>query len=208
MKSDTRSVLLDDRWGKARYVAVEVEQAAEVAHLLPKNEPSFAKLLFNFHMAISGLGLVRPFDWMKWEEPSLTAERAKTLPAEDIWRHATRVIRGERFCEGLFEAHVFNGSLVALVRRAYEVHQTNNGWPTAFAELDDADLETGIEVEGLRSREVGTTTGFREQRPNAANPGWNFQVLWDDGSSTMEDMNNWHLVVPMKKLVQLSRKRR
>jgi len=207
MKSDTHKVLLDDRWGKARYIAVEVEQAAQVAQLLPKNEASFAKLLFNFQMAISGLGLVRPFDWMKWEEPSLTAESAKTLPAEHIWRHATRIIRGERFSEGMFEAHVHNGSLVALVRRAYEVHQTNNGWPTAFAELDDADLETGIEVEGLRSREVGITTGFRELRTQPKNPGWDFQVVWKDGTSTMEDMNHWHLVVPMKKLVQLSRKR-
>jgi len=199
MKDETKVQLLKDRWGKLRYTAAAAEQAVLISEILPNHRASF----FEFRMAIGAAGLVKPFDWMKWDEPQLTAEMAARLPQDKVWRHATRILRGDRFCEGLFEAHVRDKSLMALARRAFNLSQTEDGWPRSFSELDDIDLETGLVVEGRIRDRVGVTTGFREQRTNAENLGWDFQVLWNDETCTMEDMNEWHLVVPLKTLVQL-----
>lgn len=199
MKEESKAHLLKDRWGKLRYTAAAAEQAVVLSEVIPNYGGSF----FEFRMAIGAAGLVKPFDWMKWDAPQLTAETATQLNADEVWRHATRILRGDRFCEGLFEAHVRDKSLTALARRAYELSQTEEGWPRTFSELDDIDLETGLVVEGRVRDRNGVTTGFREQRTNSANPGWDFQVLWNDETCTMEDMNEWHLVIPLKTLVQL-----
>lgn len=207
MKAATRDHLLDDRWGKLRYFAIEVEKHLNVAHLFPDEDPSRNKAFFNFRMALGGVGLVQPFDWVTWDAPALTAEMASTLTYGEAWRHATRIVRGDRFCEGAFDAHLYNGSLVALARRVYFLRETDNGWPKAFSQLDDIDLETGIHVEGRRAGQLGMTTGFREKRTTRDNPGWDFQVLWNDETCTMEDINDWHLVLPLKTLAQLTDRR-
>ncbi|MGA0117348.1 MAG: DUF6508 domain-containing protein [Ilumatobacteraceae bacterium] len=199
MKQETKAQLLTDRWGKLRYAAAEAEQAVLLSEFLPSDGGAF----FRFRMAVGTAGLVKPFDWMTWGDPQLTVELAAQLTAEEVWKHATRIVRGDRFCEGLFESHVRDLSLMALARRAYELSETEDGWPRSFSELDDADLETGLVVESRLLDRVGVTTGFREQRTNSAQPGWDFQVMWDDETCTMEDMNEWHLVLPLKTLVQL-----
>jgi hypothetical protein len=199
MKQETKAHLLKDRWGKLRYAAAEAEQAVLLSEFLPSDGGAF----FRFRMALGTAGLVKPFDWMKWGAPPLTVEMVPQLTADDIWRHATRIVRGDRFHEGVFDAYVRDLSLTALARRAYELSETDQGWPHSFAQLDDGDLETGLVVESRLKDRVGVTTGFREQRTDSAHPGWDFQVLWDDETCTMEDMNEWHLVLPLKTLVQL-----
>lgn len=207
MLKTTEEILMQDPWGRLRLATIEMEKAISVAPLLKKvnDETSVLPYLSEFHRALSGCGLVRPFNWNEWGAPALTAENAAFLSDDEDWRHVTRIIRGDRFHEGVFRAHALDGSLVALVKRSYYVRQTTSGWPTALSEMDDMDLEIGLRVEGRRAGQVGTTTGFRSQIRVGNLKDWEFQVLWNDGTTSIEQMRHWHVVAPLKTLTQISR---
>ena len=60
------------------------------------------------------VGLVQPFNWNAWNAPSPEIHEMWMLSAHDCIRHVTRIVRAERFNEGVLKSAVRSGRLSVL----------------------------------------------------------------------------------------------
>lgn len=160
MNSDIHPSLAADRWGNVRALCSVLDAANEllaVSEQLRRKET--AAWTFDLRMAIGKVGLVKPFDWMKWGEPALTKEAIPDLDDDTAWRHVTRIARADRFMEGVFDQSVASGIMTALLRHIYDLRQTENGVPGSLPMLAEGFVEPGIRTVGVNSRTMGYTTG-------------------------------------------------
>ncbi|WP_436492883.1 O-acetyl-ADP-ribose deacetylase [Actinokineospora sp. HUAS TT18] len=65
--------------------------------------------------ALSQVGAVVVYDWMHW--PEIDPATLDQAPVATAARLATKIIRGERFCDGTIEHALNNGSFAAIVAR-------------------------------------------------------------------------------------------
>lgn len=63
---------------------------------------------------LGGVGLVQPFNWNAWKEPSPEIHELWMLSESDCIRHVTRIVRAERFNEGVLRGAVKSGRLSVL----------------------------------------------------------------------------------------------
>ena len=52
------------------------------------------------------LNLVQPFKWMDWQAPPISEVDLSQLDINDCVRHITRLVRGDRFAEGLLASWI------------------------------------------------------------------------------------------------------
>jgi hypothetical protein len=64
------------------------------------------------------LNLVQPFNWMDWPAPPLSEVDLDQLDINDCVRHFTRLVRGDRFAEGLLASWIRSGHFRKLCEAA------------------------------------------------------------------------------------------
>ena len=62
--------LAADKWGRARSLSFALDEGFEPLMVQVMGLPNLNGMSHNFHMALGALGLVKPFDWMKWDVPA------------------------------------------------------------------------------------------------------------------------------------------
>ena len=186
--------LAADKWGRARALSCALDEGFEPLMVQVMGLPNVNGMSFNFHMALGALGLVKPFDWMKWDVPALTKEMVPTLDDDTAWRHVTRVVRSERFFEGNFDAHIRNGSLTALLRHLYILRCTENGRPLNFPMFSDGSVEPGLRLVGFSQGTIGHTTGRHEVCAQPDCSRWSVELEVHNGLRQYWCSDNWHYV--------------
>ena len=63
---------------------------------------------------LGGLRLVQPFDWNAWDAEMVSLAEVSQLDIHDCVRHITRIVRADRFSEGILLGAVSSGYLRAL----------------------------------------------------------------------------------------------
>ena len=152
-------VVQADTWGLARALSFQLDHQYQPLMPQPLGLPDVKGNGFSFHAAIGALGIVAPFNWPEWKEPHIEKELVEFLDDDTAWRHVTRIVRSERFCEGNFDACVRDGSLTALVRHLYFLRYTDNGRPWTLPAFHDGTVEPGIRLVGTDGVTTGHTTG-------------------------------------------------
>ncbi|WP_231949920.1 DUF6508 domain-containing protein [Alloactinosynnema sp. L-07] len=71
---------------------------------------------------LSEVGAVVVYDWMHW--PPIDAATLDKAPVATAARLATKIIRGERFCDGTIDHAMNDGSLQAIVARLRKWYET------------------------------------------------------------------------------------
>jgi hypothetical protein len=89
----------------------------EIEKLSNSSSPSEGELA-RLNVKIGALHLVQPFDWNAWEAPPLDQIEIGQLTLADCVRHITRLVRLNRFAEGVLMSAVAEGDLMALVTQA------------------------------------------------------------------------------------------
>ena len=82
--------------------------------MMGRDEMSVAKL----NVKIGSLHLVQPFNWNAWEADFPTHEQIAQLSLADCVRHITRLVRLNRFAEGVLSNAIASGDLLALCVQA------------------------------------------------------------------------------------------
>ena len=67
---------------------------------------------------IGRLNLVQPFKWMDWPAPPLSEVALDQLDINDCVRHITRLVRGDRFMDGLLASWIQSGHFRKLCEAA------------------------------------------------------------------------------------------
>lgn len=185
--------VMADRWARLRALSIHLDSEVAAESEAGAERASTDGALYHFRMAIGSVGLVKPFDWPKWGAPGLTTEMVPMLDDEMSWKHVTRIMRADRFNDGVFEAYARSGSLTALVRHLYELRETVNGWPKSFAVNPDGSVPEGLNVfAGRRGTPFrAQTTGKRYRCPDC-NEGWALEVLWGGGGLSRVCSREWH----------------
>jgi O-acetyl-ADP-ribose deacetylase (regulator of RNase III) len=83
--------------------------------------PIYSARVNTLTRGLSEVGAVVVYDWMQW--PEIDAKTLDKAPVATAARLATKIIRGERFCEGTIDHALNDGTLQAVVarlRRWYE----------------------------------------------------------------------------------------
>ena len=87
--------------------------------------PEYTHDLDAVRSGLAAVGAVTPLvDWMNWEGRSRYSDGAAVAaaPPADCVRLATALVRGERFGDGVLDAAMGNGTLLALVARLRRWH--------------------------------------------------------------------------------------
>jgi hypothetical protein len=63
---------------------------------------------------LGGLRLVQPFDWNAWGAESIPVANLGRLDMDECVRHITRIVRADRFSEGVLAGAVTSGYLRAI----------------------------------------------------------------------------------------------
>ena len=194
MTPNLHPTLAADKWGRARALSFALDEGFEPLLVQVMGLPNLNGNGHHFHMALGALGLVKPFDWMKWDAPALTRELVPTLDDDTAWRHVTRVVRCERFCEGTFDAHIRNGSLTALLRHLYTIRCTENGRPLNFPMFSDGSVEQGLRLVGFNLGTIGHTTGRHDVCGQPECSRWSVELELSNGRRQYWCSDNWHYV--------------
>ena len=107
---------LEDRWDELLFSIIVMATGDEPA------EADVAQL----NVRIGSLHLVQPFNWNEWAADFPSREQIAELSLADCVRHITRLVRLNRFAEGVLFNAVRSGDLMALCMRA---KQLANGEP-------------------------------------------------------------------------------
>ncbi len=191
--------VMNDRWARLRALSFEIDFHSEIDQRLNRARSPIDSLMFPFHMAIGAAGLVRPFDWTTWEAPMLTIEMVPNLNDEMARKHMTRIVRADRFNEGVFDSYARSGVLTALARHLYELRQTENGWPTDFAVNPDGSVESGIALVAGRGVIRGLTNGRRYRCPECRG-GWSLECELRGGHVVRVCSRDWHFLADRREV--------
>jgi hypothetical protein len=178
-------------WARLRALSFAIDVASGTDRRLNRPAWSSDSLMFPFHMSIGAVGLVRPFSWNTWEAPMLTTEMVANLNDEMAWKHMTRIVRADRFNEGVFASYARAGVLTALARHLYELRKTENGWPSDFPLNPDGSVEPGITVVAGHGKLRAATNGRRHRCPDC-NGGWSIECEFKGGHVLRTCSKNWH----------------
>ena len=63
---------------------------------------------------LGGLRLIQPFNWNAWDAEMIPLADLNQLDIHDCVRHITRIVRADRFSEGILAGAVSSGYLRAL----------------------------------------------------------------------------------------------
>ncbi len=195
--------VMNDRWARLRALSFAIDFEAAIDERLKRREGPTDGLLFRFHMAIGAAGLVRPFPWTQWEAPMLTKAMVQNLNDEMAWKHMTRIVRADRFNEGVFDAYARSGVLTELARHLHELRQTENGWPTDFPVNPDGSVEAGVTVVAGLGRLRGVTNGPRYRCPECGG-GWSIEVNWPGGRTSRTCSRDWHFLADRQEVRMLN----
>lgn len=99
---------LDEKWETL------IQEIENFDPLKGRDEMSVAKL----NVKLGALHLVQPFNWNAWGADFPTREQIALLPLADCVRHITRLVRLNRFAEGVLANAVASGDLLALCNQA------------------------------------------------------------------------------------------
>jgi Family of unknown function (DUF6508) len=196
--------VMNNAWARLRALSFAVDVEAATDRRLNRTLGPTDSLMFSFHMAIGAAGLVRPFSWTTWEAPMLTTDMVPNLNDEMAWKHMTRIVRADRFNEGVFDMYARSGVVTALARHLYELRQTENGWPTDFPVNPDGSVESGIAVMAGRGLIRGATTGHRYRCPEC-NGGWSIECELRGGHVMRVCSRDWHFLADHKEVHMLRR---
>ena len=205
MRRDIHPTLAADKWGYARALSLRLDHQFQALQEEPMGLPNVDGDGFKFHMAIGALGIVKPFDWMKWGEPHITTDAVPTLDDDSAWRHVTRIVRSERFCEGTFDACVRDGSLTALIRHLYLLRCTENGRPLGFPMFNDGTVEPGIRLAGIFAGTYGYTTGRTNLCDEDGCGRWSIEVQSTEAERKWYCSMLWHYVQATDEMYTLRR---
>lgn len=183
--------VMNDAWARLRALSFAVDFACEVDERLNRTDGPTDGLIHRLHMAFGAAGLVRPFSWPTWDAPMVTIDMVPNLNTDVASKHITRIVRADRFNEGVFEAATRSGVTTALARHLYELCQTENGWPTDFPLNPDGSVRHGINGVAGKGLLRGVTNG-RRYRCADCDGGWSIEVTWRGGRETKLCSKNWH----------------
>lgn len=195
--------VMNDTWARLRGLAFAIDFEADVDRRLNRSHGPTDALLFPFRMAIGTAGLVRPFDWTAWGAPMLDTGMVPNLNDEMAWKHMTRIVRADRFNDGVFESYTRSGVTTALARHLFELRTTENGWPTDFPVNPDGSVEAGIDVVVGLGRLRGVTNGRRYRCPDCGG-GWSIEVAWRSGRSSRTCSRDWHFFADRREVRMLN----
>ena len=207
MKYDIQPALAADKWGNARAISFRLDREFQAMMPKPLDLPDLGSEGFAFHRAIGALGIVKPFDWTKWGEPHIEKELVSSLDDDTAWRHVTRIIRAERFCEGTFDAHVRDGSLTTLIRHLYFLRCTENGRPTRIPMFEDGSVEMGVRLATVIGTTIGHSTGWSSTCGEAGCGWWTIEIERTDGDREFYCSSLWHYVEATEEMYALTASR-
>ncbi|HKX75834.1 MAG TPA: DUF6508 domain-containing protein [Acidimicrobiia bacterium] len=90
--------------------------------------PTYSESVERVRQHLGKLGLIVPFDWMKWEGTTRYGRNPEALasaPVTDAVRLLTAVIRAERFGEGNIEGALVSGVIQAALARIRSWYNEN-----------------------------------------------------------------------------------
>ena len=195
--------VMNDPWARVRGLSFAVDFGSDVDRRLNRDTSSTDGLVFRFQMSIGAAGLVRPFPWTKWEAPMLTKETIANLNDEMAWKHMTRIVRADRFNDGVFEWYTRSGVTTALARHLYELRRAENGWPTDYPLNPDGSVEPGTDVVAGLGRLRGITNGRRYRCPDC-DGGWSIEVTWRSTRITRMCSRDWHFFADRQEIRMLN----
>lgn len=102
---------LEDKWDKLLFSVIIMATGGDPA------EADIAHL----NVRIGSLHLVQPFNWNEWGVDFPSRAEIAELSLADCVRHITRIVRLNRFSEGVLVNAVRSGDLMALCMRAREM---------------------------------------------------------------------------------------
>jgi hypothetical protein len=102
---------LEDKWDELLFSLIVMATGGE------PTEAAVAQL----NVSIGSLHLVQPFNWNEWAADFPSREQIAELSLADCVRHITRIVRLNRFSEGVLFNAVRSGQLLALCMRAKEM---------------------------------------------------------------------------------------
>lgn len=207
MKHDIHPTIAADRWGNARAISFRLDHEFQSMMPVPLGLPDLGSEGFAFHRAIGALGIVKPFDWMKWGEPHIEKDMVSFLDDEKTWKHITRIVRAERFCEGTFDANVRDGSLTALVRHLYFLRRTDNGRPLQLPMFSDGAVEPGLRLASVKGTTIGHSTGRSATCTEGECERWAIEIEDSDGDRELRCSSLWHYVEATEEMFVLPRAR-
>lgn len=207
MNTDIHPTVNADAWGRARALSLVLDSTFEPLLVEVMGLPHLNGMGHKFHMALGALGLIRPFSWTTWGAPGLTRDMVPTLDDDDAWRHITRIVRSERFCEGVFDSHVQDGSLTSLLRHIYFLRCTDNGRPSHLPLFNDGSVEPGIRLATVRGTTMGHSTGRHNTCNESGCSRWSIEIELSNTDRVEVCSELWHYVAATDEMYLLPKNR-
>ena len=191
-----------DAWGRAKRYTFDIDDYG------PLEGPQFRRVgegtfeiaegasppaLHLLYQLLYELKLVRREVDKSLDPSILTPSGIQALDENQISGCITRIVRADRFSEGLLEIFANSHILQRLVRAAYALRNHNpDAWPSAFPTLDDGRIQSRMTVRSRSIRLEGRTTGGRQKCRSTSCPGWFIGVLWETGQQMFICSQGWH----------------
>ena len=203
MNTDIHPTLNAEKWGRARALSLLLDFTFEPLLVEVMGLPHVNGMGHQFHMALGALGLIKPFDWTHWGAPGLTTDMVPSLDDDASWRHITRIVRSERFCEGVFDSHIRDGSLTALLRHMYIMRCTDNGRPLDIPTFNDGSVEPGIRLATVKGTTMAHSTGRHGTCREVGCSRWTIEVELSNTDRVEVCSELWHYVAATDEMYRL-----